>query len=159
MFGYERGTFTGGSKDGRIGLFEFADKGTIFLDEIGEMSLELQAKLLRIIETGEVKRLGSNRIPEMRRTDHCRHQSESAGDGRGKGIPGRPVLPIERIDHPRAASAGTSGGYRPTDPVLCPAFQQKVWLYKTSDARSDSGSGTVVLPGNDQETSATPWSG
>ena len=62
MFGYERGTFTGGSKDGRIGLFEFADKGTIFLDEIGEMSLELQAKLLRIIETGEVKRLGSNRI-------------------------------------------------------------------------------------------------
>ncbi|WP_288181685.1 sigma-54 interaction domain-containing protein [uncultured Oscillibacter sp.] len=62
MFGYERGTFTGGSKDGRIGLFEFADKGTIFLDEIGEISLELQAKLLRIIETGEVKRLGSNRI-------------------------------------------------------------------------------------------------
>ena len=62
MFGYERGTFTGGSKDGRIGLFEFADKGTIFLDEIGEMPLELQAKLLRIIETGEVKRLGSNRI-------------------------------------------------------------------------------------------------
>ena len=62
MFGYERGTFTGGSKDGKIGLFEFADKGTIFLDEIGEMSLELQAKLLRIIETGEVKRLGSNRI-------------------------------------------------------------------------------------------------
>ena len=62
MFGYERGTFTGGSKDGKIGLFEFADKGTIFLDEIGEMSLELQAKLLRILETGEIKRLGSNRI-------------------------------------------------------------------------------------------------
>ena len=62
MFGYEQGAFTGGSKDGKIGLFEFADKGTIFLDEIGEMSLELQAKLLRILETGEIKRLGSNRI-------------------------------------------------------------------------------------------------
>ena len=60
MFGYERGTFTGGSKDGRIGLFEFADKGTIFLDEIGEMSLELQAKLLRIIETGEVPTVRSD---------------------------------------------------------------------------------------------------
>lgn len=62
MFGYEKGTFTGGMKDGKIGLFEFANKGTIFLDEIGEMPLELQAKLLRIIETGEVKRLGSNQI-------------------------------------------------------------------------------------------------
>ena len=62
MFGYERGTFTGGSKGGKIGLVECADKGTIFLDEIGEMSLELQAKLLRILETGEIKRLGSNRI-------------------------------------------------------------------------------------------------
>lgn len=62
MFGYEKGTFTGGMKEGKVGLFEFADKGTIFLDEIGEMSLELQAKLLRIIETGEIKRLGSNRV-------------------------------------------------------------------------------------------------
>lgn len=62
MFGYEKGTFTGGMKDGKIGLFEFANKGTIFLDEIGEMPLELQAKLLRIIESGEIKRLGSNQI-------------------------------------------------------------------------------------------------
>ena len=62
MFGYEKGTFTGGMKDGKIGLFEFANKGTIFLDEIGEMPLELQAKLLRILETGEIKRLGSNQI-------------------------------------------------------------------------------------------------
>lgn len=62
MFGYERGTFTGGSKDGRIGLFEFADKGTIFLDEIGENVLWNSRQTLRIIETGEVKRLGSNRI-------------------------------------------------------------------------------------------------
>ena len=62
MFGYEKGTFTGGAKDGKIGLFEFANGGTIFLDEIGEMPLELQAKLLRIIESGEIKRLGSNAI-------------------------------------------------------------------------------------------------
>lgn len=62
MFGYEKGTFTGGMRDGKMGLFEFANRGTIFLDEIGEMPLELQAKLLRIIENGEIKRLGSNKI-------------------------------------------------------------------------------------------------
>lgn len=62
MFGYEKGTFTGGDKDGKKGIFEFANEGTIFLDEIGELPLDLQAKLLRIIETGEVKRLGGNKI-------------------------------------------------------------------------------------------------
>jgi transcriptional regulator with PAS, ATPase and Fis domain len=62
LFGYEKGTFTGGDKNGKIGIFEFANRGTIFLDEIGEMPLELQAKLLRIIESGEIKRLGSNKL-------------------------------------------------------------------------------------------------
>lgn len=62
LFGYEKGTFTGGARDGKIGLFEFANTGTIFLDEIGEMPLELQAKLLRFLENGEIKRLGSNKI-------------------------------------------------------------------------------------------------
>lgn len=58
FFGYEKGTFTGGNKDGKAGILELADGGTIFLDEIGEMSLPLQAKFLRVIETGEVVRLG-----------------------------------------------------------------------------------------------------
>lgn len=62
LFGYEKGTFTGGVKNGKIGLFEFANKGTIFLDEIGEMPLDLQVKLLRVLENGELKRLGSNKI-------------------------------------------------------------------------------------------------
>ncbi len=60
LFGRERGAFTG--SDGRqIGRFELADGGTIFLDEIGEMPLELQGKLLRIIQDGEFERLGSPR--------------------------------------------------------------------------------------------------
>ena len=57
LFGYRRGAFTGADAD-RAGLFERAQGGTIFLDEIGEMPLELQAKLLRVLETGEVRRLG-----------------------------------------------------------------------------------------------------
>ncbi|SHN51002.1 sigma-54 interaction domain-containing protein [Desulfitobacterium chlororespirans] len=58
LFGYEKGSFTGADAKGKPGLFELADRGTIFLDEIGEMPLVLQAKLLRVLENGEVRRLG-----------------------------------------------------------------------------------------------------
>jgi DNA-binding NtrC family response regulator len=60
LFGRERGAFTG-SDSKQIGRFELADGGTIFLDEIGEMPLELQCKLLRVIQDGEFERLGSPR--------------------------------------------------------------------------------------------------
>ena len=59
LFGHMRGAFTGAEKE-REGLFEFADGGTIFLDEIGDMPLAMQAKLLRVLESGEVVRLGAN---------------------------------------------------------------------------------------------------
>lgn len=60
MFGHKAGAFTGAAKDHK-GLFEEANNGTIFLDEIGEMSLELQAKLLRVLETGEFMKVGETR--------------------------------------------------------------------------------------------------
>ena len=59
LFGHEAGSFTGAQKQ-KKGLFEVADRGTLFLDEIGEISLTLQAKLLRVIETGEYRRVGGN---------------------------------------------------------------------------------------------------
>jgi DNA-binding NtrC family response regulator len=59
LFGYERGAFTGATQR-KIGKFEMAQRGTIFLDEIGEMPLALQAKMLRVIETKRVERLGGN---------------------------------------------------------------------------------------------------
>ncbi|MGZ6555107.1 MAG: sigma-54-dependent transcriptional regulator, partial [Bacteroidia bacterium] len=59
MFGHKAGAFTGAGKDQK-GLFEEANNGTIFLDEIGEMALELQAKLLRVIETGEFIKVGES---------------------------------------------------------------------------------------------------
>lgn len=58
LFGYEGGAFTGAKKTGKKGLFEEADKGTIFLDEIGVMSLNLQAKLLRVLQEKEIIRVG-----------------------------------------------------------------------------------------------------
>jgi transcriptional regulator with PAS, ATPase and Fis domain len=60
LFGYTKGAFTGASSKGRIGLIQAANKGTLFLDEIGDMSLQLQAKLLRVLETREVMPVGSN---------------------------------------------------------------------------------------------------
>lgn len=60
MFGHKAGAFTGALKD-RKGLFEEANHGTIFLDEIGEMALELQAKLLRVLETGEFLKVGDSK--------------------------------------------------------------------------------------------------
>ena len=57
LFGHEKGSFTG-AEARKIGKFEFADKGTIFLDEIAEMDLSLQAKILRVIQEGEIERVG-----------------------------------------------------------------------------------------------------
>ncbi|MEH7238556.1 sigma-54-dependent Fis family transcriptional regulator [Bacillus sp. JJ1562] len=61
LFGYESGTFTGGKKDGKKGKFEEAYGGTIFLDEIGEMPLDLQVHLLRVLQEKEFTRLGSSK--------------------------------------------------------------------------------------------------
>jgi propionate catabolism operon transcriptional regulator len=62
LFGYEEGSFTGAKKGGKRGVFELADTGTVFLDEIAEMSLETQAHLLRVIEQKEVMRVGGEKI-------------------------------------------------------------------------------------------------
>ena len=83
LFGHEKGSFTGAS--GRhIGKFEQADQGTIFLDEIGDMPLNMQAKLLRVLEEGEVERIGGDKADRGERS-------------RGGGDP------------PRSGSAGTGG--------------------------------------------------
>ncbi len=65
LFGVRRGAFTGASND-RVGLIESADDGTLFLDEVGEMEAPTQAKLLRFLEQGEIRRLGEN---DVRRVD------------------------------------------------------------------------------------------
>ena len=62
LFGYVEGAFTGASKGGKIGLFELAHNGTIFLDEIGDISPKLQSRLLRVIQEREIMRLGHDRV-------------------------------------------------------------------------------------------------
>ncbi|WP_446899669.1 sigma-54-dependent Fis family transcriptional regulator [Clostridium sp. LBM24168] len=60
LFGYEKGAFTGASKNGNPGKFELANDGTIFLDEIGELPIDIQSKLLRILDNNKVARVGGN---------------------------------------------------------------------------------------------------
>ena len=62
LFGYEEGAFTGAKKGGRPGLFEFAHHGTLFLDEVEGMSLSMQVKLLRVLQEGEIMRVGGGSI-------------------------------------------------------------------------------------------------
>ena len=62
LFGYEQGAFTGSKKGGKIGLFELAHHGTIFLDEIGSMPVGLQSSLLRVLQEREVMRIGGERL-------------------------------------------------------------------------------------------------
>jgi len=62
LFGYDEGAFTGAAKGGKEGLFEQAEGGTIFLDEIGDISLKIQARLLRVLEEKEIMRVGGNKI-------------------------------------------------------------------------------------------------
>jgi len=59
LFGYVKGAFTGANKEGKMGLFEVADGGTVFLDEIGELPLDIQVKLLNVLQEGEVERVGA----------------------------------------------------------------------------------------------------
>ena len=62
LFGYVSGAFTGASKDGKPGIFELAHNGTVFLDEIGEISINVQVKLLRVLQEKEVSRIGDDKV-------------------------------------------------------------------------------------------------
>lgn len=61
LFGYEKGSFTGADKKGKAGIFEAANNGTVFLDEVGELPLSLQVKLLRVIQEREIERVGGTK--------------------------------------------------------------------------------------------------
>lgn len=68
FFGYEAGAFTGASKKGKMGIFELGNNGVVFLDEIADLPMHMQAKLLRVLQEGEVRRVGS----EITRKINCR---------------------------------------------------------------------------------------
>ena len=109
LFGYRKGAFTGADRD-YPGLFQMADEGTLFLDEVGELSGECQAKLLRVIEGKSFRPLGTTRSQD-RRPRAGRHQPQPRQRGQRRAIPPGSLLQTQRHYHPRAAVAGAHGGH------------------------------------------------
>ena len=95
LFGHEKGAFTD-AKDRKQGLFEIADQGTIFLDEIGDLAPELQPKLLKVLETKTFRRLGRDPRDHGGRPAGGRHQQGAADRGGGAAVPRGPLLPAQR---------------------------------------------------------------
>ena len=83
LFGHEKGAFTGAIKQ-KIGKFELAHKGTMFLDEIGSIDLDVQANLLRVLQEKEFERVGGHRNHQNGCPHHCRHQQKPGTCGGGR---------------------------------------------------------------------------
>ena len=104
LFGHVQGAFTDASSD-RIGKFEYANGGTLFLDEVGDMPMATQIKLLRVLENGEITRVGSNEPIKVNVRHPVGHEPQPGRRDRGRHVPQRSVPPAEGRDD-RAAAAG-----------------------------------------------------
>ena len=103
LFGHARGAFTGAAA-ARPGLIEHAHGGTLFLDEIGTMPKTLQAKLLRSLESGEVRRIGENETRHVDVRFLAATNLDIQGGDRSRRLPQRSVLSPQRAPHPSAAA-------------------------------------------------------
>ena len=110
LFGHVRGAFTGAVAD-RRGKFEVADGGTIFLDEIGDMSLKTQAKVLRVLQEQTMEPVGGTARDQGRRARAGGDEQGSAGGDPRRPVPRGPLLPAERDPDLRAAAARAAGGH------------------------------------------------
>ena len=111
LFGHRKGAFTGADAH-RKGLFEVANGGTLFLDEVGELDKSVQVKLLRFLESGEIRKVGENEPFRVDVRVSVRDQSRPARDGGQRAVPRRPVLPPQYVRDLPAAAARAQGGYR-----------------------------------------------
>lgn len=111
LFGYAPGAFTGADRNGKPGRFELADKGSIFLDEIGDMSLSLQAKLLRVLQERSFERLGGTKTINVC-AYYFGYQQRLGESHQRRQFQRRPVLSPQRDQSEAAAAKGAPGGYR-----------------------------------------------
>ena len=111
LFGHKRGAFTGATED-HIGLFQQADGGTLFLDEIGETSPAFQVKLLRALQEGEIRPVGSPRPVAVDVRIIAATNRDLEADVASGPLPRRPVLPRGRHHAVPAGAARTGAGHR-----------------------------------------------
>ena len=111
LFGHVKGAFTDARVD-RIGCFELADEGTLFLDEIANMPVRLQAKLLRVLQTGEMQRVGSSRLRYVNVRVLSATNADLPRRDRRRPLPRRSALSPEHRRHPPAAAARPPRGHR-----------------------------------------------
>ena len=94
LFGYEKGAFTGASDKGKFGKFEMANGGTIFLDEIGDMPLHLQVKLLHVLQNMRFERVGGNKVIIVDVRVNRRDEQGSGDDDQGGYVPARICITV-----------------------------------------------------------------
>ena len=108
LFGHVRGSFTGAYRD-RLGAFEQANRGTVFMDEVGETSPRMQGLLLRFLETGEIQRVGSDQVQNRVDVRVIAATNRVLVDSVAKqDVPRGSLLPPERHSHSRAAAPRSS---------------------------------------------------
>ena len=125
FFGHEKGAFTGATSS-RAGAFERAHGGTIFLDELGELRLDLQPKLLRVLENREVRRVGGNDVVQVDvRVIAATNRDLPQGGQRGQ-LPRGPLLPPLGDQHPAARRCASAARTSRTSRARCFAAPEMV---------------------------------
>ena len=147
FFGHERGAFTG-AIDRRIGRFELAHQGTIFLDEVEDIPLELQSKLLRVLQEQEFERLGSSRTQRVDVRVVAATNTDLAELVAEKKVSQRPLLSSQCVSDHRAAVTRASGRHSAVGALLCEPFcAADEEEDRKRFQRNDGGAGELQLAG------------
>ena len=146
LFGHEKGAFTGANTSS-AGRFEQAEGGTLFLDEIGDMPMEAQTRLLRVLQQGEYTTVGGRTADQDRRAHHRGHQQGPAHPHPAGPVPRGPVLPAQRGAAAAAAAARAHRGRARPDPAFLRA------------GRARGAAGQAARSGGARAAQAAPLAG
>ena len=144
LFGREKGAYTDAISQ-QVGRFELANRSTIFLDEIGDLPLDVQVKLLRVLEERQIERLGSVKSIKVRHADHRRDASQPRTAHRRRLVPGGPVLSAQRVSAARTATARSGRRYPAAAVAVHRGVRRQVRQADRGSAGGEHG-GAAALP-------------